>query len=192
MEQTHMNQSDYGHDAMKHSHSSRSRQAYKSPTIAGILSLLPGLGQVYLGYYKQGLMNMIVFATGITISTNLEDTGLAPLFGMFIPFWFFYTLIDAVRRASLYNLAVDGETSVKLPDDSPFPAMNGSITGGIILVVVGILLFLNTMFDVSLAWLADWWPLAIIGGGIYLIYKDVQERNKRKISESIYAGSSID
>ncbi len=175
--QSSINRTEYHGEEPMRRHT-RARQIYKSPAIAGMLSVIPGLGQVYVGYYKQGLMNLAIFALAITISTNLEDTGLSPLFGLFIPFWFFYTLIDAVRRASLYNLSVDGETGIKLPEDMPFPALNGSLAGGVTLVIIGMLLFLNTKFDISLEWLADWWPLAIVAGGVYLIYKNLEERKR--------------
>jgi hypothetical protein len=48
----------------------------------------------------------------------------------------------------------------------------GSLAGGVLLVAVGVTLFLNTMFDVPLDWLAQWWPLALVGAGAWLIFSD--------------------
>ena len=39
------------------------------------------------------------------------------------------------------------------------------------LVLLGVLIFLNRNFDFSLEWLADWWPLGVIGLGVWLIVK---------------------
>jgi hypothetical protein len=44
-----------------------------------------------------------------------------------------------------------------------------------VLVAFGLLAFSHTMFDVSLEWIEDWWPLAIIGLGGYLIYKGYKD-----------------
>ena len=37
-------------------------QRRKSPTLAALLSLMPGLGQVYVGYYQQGFIDIAVAA----------------------------------------------------------------------------------------------------------------------------------
>jgi len=35
----------------------------KSPAIAAILSMMPGLGQVYVGYYQRGFVHAVVVAS---------------------------------------------------------------------------------------------------------------------------------
>lgn len=153
---------------------------YKSPALAGFLSILPGLGQVYVGYYKQGFMYVLIYAFTIAVLTGsgVEGSGLEPLGAIFLAFFFFFNIIDAVRRARLFNRVVDGVAVADLPPDFELPTIRGSISTGLMLIFGGSLLFLHTMFDVSLAWLQDWWPLVLIGFGAWLVYKDVSGRRK--------------
>ena len=50
----------------------------KSPVLATILSVMPGLGQVYVGYYKLGFIHMIVFGTTIAILNTRFHIFLSP------------------------------------------------------------------------------------------------------------------
>ena len=58
------------------------------------------------------------------------------------------------------------------------PSPGGSVAGGVVLIVVGIVLLSNTLFDFSLAWLEDWWPVAPVLVGVWLVARGVQERRK--------------
>ena len=157
-------------------HPSRTNQMYKSPFVAGMLSLIPGLGQIYLGYYKHGFLFMFTFASVITIiSSGLNS--LEPLLGIFLSFFFFFTIIDAVRRAKLYNQVIDGVRVAELPGDFDTPELKGSVGVGLLLVCGGGILFLHTMFGMPLDWIQDWWPVFVIGFGLYLIYKDLKDRD---------------
>ena len=46
---------------------------------------------------------------------------------------------------------------------------------GVALMIGGFLLLLNTRFDFTLEWIEEWWPLAPIGLGVYLVFKAIQE-----------------
>ena len=148
----------------------------KSPVLAGFLSIMPGLGQVYLGYYARGFAHAIIVATLITILATGDLNGLIPLTAIFMAFFWFYNIIDAARRASLFNQYLAGKQDIPLPDDFKIPKFGGSIFGGLILIGVGLILLLNTRWNVSLAWLDEWWPMAPILLGVYLFGKAVQER----------------
>ena len=148
----------------------------KKPFLATILSIVPGLGQVYVGYYKRGFINAITVALLITFLT-LEIVPLMPLAGIFLGFFWLYNLVDAGRRASLYNQALAGGAEIELPADFETPGFRGSLIGGAALVVLGLIMLSHTAFDASLAWLEDWWPLALIGFGAYLVVKAMQERS---------------
>ena len=43
---------------------------------------------------------------------------------------------------------------------------------------MGLILLANTRFGVSLDWIEDWWPVAIIAFGGYLAYRAVQEKSE--------------
>lgn len=148
----------------------------KSPGLAGLLSfLLPGLGHVYVGYYQRGITIALVFAALITtISSGLLD-GLEPLLGIAIGFTVLFNIIDANRLAHFYNRALQGGGAAELPDLQGLPRDRGSVAGGAVLVVLGALMLLNRLFDFSLEWVADWWPVGVIVLGVWLIVRARRE-----------------
>jgi hypothetical protein len=101
---------------------------------------------------------------------------------LFLIFFWLYNIIDAGRRAAMYNLALAGNEAVELPRDFQMPGIGGSIGGGAILILAGFVLLLHTRFDYSLAWLAEWWPMLGILGGVWLLVKGIHERNAEKES----------
>lgn len=147
----------------------------KSPFLASVLSAMPGLGQVYVGYYQRGFIHAIVVAVLISLLTAGRMGALIPLFGISLAFFWLYNIVDAGRRAALYNYALEGGTPIELPDDFQFGGLRGSIAGGVTLVVLGLVLLANTRFGVSLDWIEDWWPAAIVAFGGFLIYRASQE-----------------
>ena len=148
----------------------------KKPFLAAVLSIMPGLGQVYVGYYKRGFINAITVALLITFIT-IQIVPLIPLAAIFLAFFWMYNIVDAGRRASLYNQALAGGTAMDLPDDFEAPSLGGSLAGGVALVVIGVILLSNTMFGASLEWLESWWPVVLIGFGGYLVYKAMQDKS---------------
>ncbi len=148
----------------------------KSPALAGFLSCMPGLGQIYVGYYTRGFAHAVIVATLITMLATGDLDELIPLAAVFLAFFWLYNIIDAVRRASLFNYYLAGEQGIDLPDDFKMPKLGGSIVGGLVLIGVGFILLLNTRWNMSLAWLDEWWPMAPILLGVYLFGKALQER----------------
>ena len=155
------------------------RPPRKSPFVACLLSLLPGVGQIYVGHYKLGFIHNLVFGATIAFMIAVEDAyePLIAVLGVFLAFFFVYNVVDAGRRAVHYNLAVEGGQQIDMPEmRMELPSFGGSIGGGAALLVVGVILLLNTRFGISLDWIEEWWPVALIGFGAYLLAKAVQER----------------
>jgi hypothetical protein len=150
----------------------------KQPAMAGILSLLPGLGQVYVGYYRRGFVNVLVVGAGISLANAHQLQGLEPLFGMFISFFWLYNIIDAVRLANLYNDATAGLGPEDLSHELVLMGRRGSIGGGVILVLAGLLFLAHTAFGMPLDWLREWWPIAPVGFGGYLLWQGMRDRRK--------------
>jgi hypothetical protein len=147
----------------------------KSPVLAAVMSIVPGLGQCYVGYYQQGFIHIIVVASLIAILRQ-EVRGLEPLLGLFLVFFWLYNLVDAARRAVFFNEALAGLRPMELPDSINFPSRQGSLAGGIIMIIIGAVLFAHTRFGVPLDWIGRWWPVAIILAGAYLVYKSIREK----------------
>ncbi len=150
----------------------------KSPALAAILSMMPGLGQVYVGYYQRGFIHAIVVASLITLlASGGGGVGvLIPLIALFMAFFWLYNIIDAARRASLYNQVLAGNPSIEMPHDFEMPSMRGSIAGGVAMLVIGFILLLNTRFGVSLEWVEYWWPVAPMIFGGFLLYRAIRDR----------------
>lgn len=154
---------------------------YKLPWLAGFLSgIFPGIGQVYVGYYRQGITIALIFIGLITALATGDMSGLEPLFGMSLGFTWLYNIIDAARRAQAVNRALDGYGDQTVPEDMPLPGSGGSVVGGTALIVLGVVLVARTRFDLDMSWLADWWPLALVGLGAWLILKARTEKADRE------------
>ncbi len=151
----------------------------KSPALACILSLMPGLGQIYVGYYKLGFVHIGVFAATIMfLAAGDGASELHPPMAIFLAFFFLYNVVDAGRRAAFYNQALAGIGGFALPAEPSLPGPGGSIAGGVVLIVGGGLLLSSTVFGLPLDWLEQWWPLAPILGGAWLLLRGLQERAK--------------
>ena len=156
----------------------------KSPALAAVLSMMPGLGQVYVGYYQRGFVHAAVIASLMTILASGAVERLTPLFALFMAFFWLYNIIDAARRASLYNDALAGNPSIELPQDFKTPGFRGSIAGGATLIVAGFILLLHTRFGMSLDWIEQWWPVAPMILGAYLLGRAIHERQTSQTSDS--------
>jgi hypothetical protein len=151
----------------------------KSPLVAAVLSLMPGLGQVYVGYYPRGFLHCIVVAGVISVlySTTGEPAYL-PLLGLFLAFFWLYNVIDAARLAALYNRVLSGGREPDLPEGFELPGIGGSIVGGSILILAGFAVLLHTRWGVSLDWVEEWWPVFPMLFGAYLLGKAIRERQR--------------
>jgi len=150
----------------------------KSPLLALLLSAMPGLGQVYVGYYQQGFTNAAIIAGLVgLLNSNILNGGAEPFFGLFLAFYWLYNVVDAWRRAVFYNNALAGIGPATIPDDFAVASGGrGSLAGGVALLIVGVVLLMNTLFNVPLDWLEDWWPVVFIAVGAWLIYPSVVKK----------------
>jgi len=138
---------------------------------------MPGLGQVYVGYYPRGFVHALVVATLISVLSSQDNhSALVPLGALFLVFFWLYNIIDAGRRAAMYNHALAGGEMIDLPKDLSLPGMRGSIVGGMVLVGLGLVLLSHTAYGYSLDWLEDWWPAGLLILGTYLVVKGALER----------------
>ena len=155
----------------------------KNSFYAGLLSLLPGLGQVYVGYYQRGFINILIAGSIFSLLVSSEGSPPAPYMPLGVVFLLFfevYNVIDAARRATLYNLSLDGIEQIELPDELTNGKLNGSYLGGGALLVFGVVALSNTAFGISLDWLDSYWPLFPIAFGAWLIYQAYQDSQKRR------------
>jgi len=147
----------------------------KSPAIATIFSCMPGMGQVYVGYYQQGFLSAVIAFAGIAMLASGFSDGMRPFIAPLLAFFWIFQMIDANRRAHHFNRAMDGLTSEEVPEGFKLPSAGGTVFGGAVMIIVGVLFILDLNFDVSLSWIKEWWPLVMIAFGANLIYKARQK-----------------
>src|SRR5437870_3006488 len=76
------------------------RQPPKSPGLALLLSFVfPGVGQVYNGQISRAVVFFSGFVTAIYCTVKIDPMP----FGLFIPFVFFFSLVDAYGGAQKIN-----------------------------------------------------------------------------------------
>jgi hypothetical protein len=153
----------------------------KAPALATVMSLAPGLGQIYIGYYGLGFLHIVVVASIITFLA--QDAGNAtPFLSIFLAFFWLYNIVDAYRRAVLYNQVIEGiAPGEKLPAMG-VPESSGSLLWGVVLIVAGAVALSHTRFGYSMEWLNRWWPVGLVLFGVYLIYKSYQTRRHENAS----------
>ncbi|HJV48073.1 MAG TPA: hypothetical protein VJ549_02240 [Geothrix sp.] len=149
---------------------------YKSPIVAAILSAMPGLGQVFLGYTRLGFMHAGTVAVLVCLMSSNRLGMLEPAVGIFMAFFWLYNMVDAYRRAVLLNEAISRLETPELPDGFGAVSFGGRLALGVGLIFVGLLALLNLRFNLSLAWLDQWWPAGLVLLGLYLVVRAVRDR----------------
>ncbi|HQQ79491.1 MAG TPA: DUF5668 domain-containing protein [Thermoanaerobaculia bacterium] len=151
----------------------------KNPGAAGILGIIPGLGHLYLGLMQRGAVLFGVWVLLITVASHGQARG--PFPGILIPFWMIFSIIDAVQQAKAIN-ATGSPVPGILGEDRPVK-VNGSLTAGILLVLVGGFLLLSNFVTIDLSFLVDWWPALLVLFGAWQIFsywKGKQDETKNE------------
>lgn len=148
----------------------------KSPGVAGVLSLLPGMGHVYLGLYQRAVLFFCIWVVALAIA----DRGHGPI-GVIVPFWWFFVLIDAVRQANAINATGVPEQNLVTGDLQP--KISGSLALGVFLILVGVFFLVDRFVTIDLSFLWDWWPLLVIAFGgwqVFTYFKAKQDAERKE------------
>jgi len=140
-----------------------------NPAVAGILGAIPfGIGAIYNGQYAKGLAHMIVF---VLLIYGCDHAGNWDwIFGIAIPFFILYQIIDAVRTAKAL------QAGAPPPDPLGLTQMFGTgekvegtkvPVGAAVLIGLGVLFLLHTagLFEIGMGLLVS---LALILLGVWL------------------------
>lgn len=147
-----------------------------SPGLAVLFSLMPGLGHVYVGAPQIGLVRFAVFAASITL-LNAGLGGLEPMVGLFLPFFWGSTLLDAYQRAQRANRRALAP-SEDGPEEAPSPLTG--LLGGIALIACGVIALLHHTFGFTLAWLERGWPALFILAGAGIVWHSLRNRPRQE------------
>jgi hypothetical protein len=138
------------------------------PVLALILGFFPGVGAIYNGQYAKGLVHAVVFGLLISLVSNTHDGGMAGFLGIMIAIWVVYQAFEAYHtaRKRRYGIAVEEFSSLfeVKHTSSKFPI------GAILLIGIGFILLLDTTDIISMERFERYWPLLMIGVGLYMLY----------------------
>jgi len=138
------------------------------PVLALILGFFPGVGAIYNGQYAKGLVHAVVFGLLISLISNTRDGGMAGFLGIMIGSWVIYQAFEAYHtaRKRRYGMAVEEFSSLfeVRHTNSKFPI------GAILLIGIGFILLLDTTDIISMERFERYWPLLLIGVGLYMLY----------------------
>lgn len=150
--------------ALKKNESAKTiKEPLKSSSTATWLSIIPGLGFIYLERYLKGIAIFIVW---IGLMIILKGSAWSPLIG--IGFWFFqliYTNQEA-KRLTRISVTVEEEKAEK---------EKASLFWGVLVILFG-LIFLIHNFGYDLSWIFKFWPLIVIGVGAQLVWDFFKSR----------------
>jgi TM2 domain-containing membrane protein YozV len=139
----------------------------KNPVLAAVISaIFPGVGFFYLGNFLKGVAYMIIFGILIVLEVHASDFSSSELesiiFGFLIAGFYIFQIIDCFNEARITSLHPDDRSKMKTKEEM-------SLTGSIIVLILGIL-FLLINFDVlSYGQVIKLWPLVLVGFGLKFI-----------------------
>lgn len=142
----------------------------KNPGAAGALGIVPGMGHLYLGLYQRAAILFGVWVLFISLAGHSRG----PFPAIAIPFWMVFSIIDASRQAKAINATGRPEANI-LGSDEPV-RVSGSLTAGILLILIGGFLLLDRLVTIDLSFLNDWWPLLLVAFGAWQVYRHYKSR----------------
>lgn len=150
---------------------------HKSPLLAGFLSFMPGLGNIYNGLYLRGIAFFFLWAGtfATTIRIGNRSSGESETLALMIPacvFLWLFNLFDAYRQASLINHGYASDLG--LSDRVRLSRAPGGMVLGVAILLIGVYGLLERFFNFDLSLLLEYWHVGFIGFGIWLI---IQARN---------------
>lgn len=145
----------------------------KNPLYAGILSLMPGIGNAYNGLYIRGVTFFLVIGALMTLANDDEGWVFAIIFA-----WIF-NIVDAVRQAHLINYGYAQDLGlVDLPAQPR--ASQGGMFLGLLLIALGIFGLLNRFFDIDFRFIREFWPLALLALGSWMVWASYRDRTSNQ------------
>jgi hypothetical protein len=147
----------------------------KNPGLAALLSLFPGMGNIYNGLYMRGMAFFLVIASLIA----LVSRGDHPLFGLAIAFFWLFNVIDAYRQATLINYGYAQDLGLLDMPKVPRAGQGGLVAGGL-LALIGVAGILDQYFNINFDWIFNVWPFGLVAIGLWLIVASFRDRQRAR------------
>jgi putative Mn2+ efflux pump MntP len=142
--------------------------------LAGILGFIPGVGAVYNGQFAKGILHVMIFGLLVSIVAADGTGDLRPMFVFLLILMGIYMPIEAYRTARSIERGEPVEEFSGIL--SVFGSKKPSPAGGVVLIVVGVVLLLNTLGYWRLGDLVRFWPVLLVALGAYMLYRSVSEQ----------------
>jgi hypothetical protein len=146
----------------------------KSPVLAVVLSVFPGLGQLYNEQPAKAVTFFFGFVGSIYGAAEISPFP----FAFLIPFVWFYNLIDAWITASDINQRARAGDFVRRDTSFESPLWGGTLLG------LGLVLLLNNLGWLHLASFARYWPVVLVIVGAVFLTRAVRARQTTPARES--------
>lgn len=167
-----------------------------NPGIAAFLGFIPGVGAMYNGQFMKGFIHVLIFVMLIIGSDHFWG------FGVMIPFFIFYMVFEAFKTAQAKQLGqpapdplgIDrmfgiqesqtpaarstappppAEPNPFLPPPPPALRHSNQPVGAIVLIALGVMFLLARVLHFRPD---EFWPLILIGVGLWIAYKRMAVR----------------
>ncbi len=142
-----------------------------NPVLAFILGLLiPGVGAIYNGQYAKGIVHAVIFGVLVSILSKGHGGNEAPFVGIFLAVWIFYMAFEAYHTAKRRRLGIPVDEFSALIELKMRPGSSRFPMGPVILIGLGFILLLDTTEIITLEQLERYWPVLLIGLGVWKLY----------------------
>jgi TM2 domain-containing membrane protein YozV len=138
----------------------------KNPWVAALLSIFPGLGQVYNGQIGKAFAFF-----GAWLGCMFGAIQIDPMpFALMIPFAYLFNLVDAWKSANQINQRFLGGKAEPADESIESPAWGG------VLVAIGAVLLASNLGWINLRSVERFWPVILIVAGLVFIQRSLQAR----------------
>lgn len=154
-------------------------ETLSSPGAAFGLGLIPGVGAIYNGEYLKAFVHVLIFGFLISLSSSSNVGSFEPLFGLLTTAFYCYMPLEAYHTARRSVLEANG-FQVDSPSRDP---RQETFWTGVILTVMGCLLFINELVPGSFEQVLRFWPVVLIGFGVYKLREHLGRSTSLKAVE---------
>jgi len=162
-------------------------QGAPNPGVAAMLGFIPGVGAMYNGQFARAFAHVIIFVMLIVGASEIHW-----VFGVSIPFFVIYMVIDAHQSAKAKQLGLPapdplgldrlfGTQATPTPgvtiatagdaQTDQVPASNSLPRGAVVLIALGVIFLMGNFGVFHLIRIEKFWPLLIIALGLWIAYQ---------------------
>ncbi len=151
----------------------RTAEPLCSPGTAFGLGLIPGVGAICNGEYLKAFVHVLIFGFLISLNNRGNLGNFESLFSIMTATFYFYMPLEAFHTAKRRSFQAKGFQF----DDPDRDTKRETLWTGLILTIMGCLLFLNELIHGFLDQALKFWPVILIGFGLYKV-REHFERSK--------------